>query len=295
MTRARQGAGRSALVVAAFSLGWAVLLVFIGLISLAQPLWSLVQEGVPVEALGGRLQALIEGPDGVAVTATTLAIQFPLMFAMSELVRRVSWRAVWEEVEPLPSMRDGYAWRGWGGPRVVLAAIVAGATTGWLPGWVAGQLRAAFPAYDLGGVEMVNDALAQGTPLQVACVVGAVVVGAPLVEELVFRGMLWDAFARTLSPRGTWVVASVVFAAYHMDPFQALPLLFTAGVIGWFRHRTGSVAPGVLVHFVNNGLGVGLGAAGVADATLSPLMVVGSAVVAVLACAAVPERRVAPT
>ncbi|MFM2162103.1 MAG: hypothetical protein RLZZ383_1615, partial [Pseudomonadota bacterium] len=268
MTRAQNGQGRSWLVVAAFSVGWAFLLLLIGLVSVAGPIASLVQEGVPVAELGGRLQALLEGPEGIAVTATTLAIQFPLMFALAEGVRRFSWRAVWEASGPLPSLRVGYGWHGWGGGRVLAAAVVAGATTGWAPGWIAGQLREAFPGYDLGGVAMVNDALAAGTPWQVGCVVGAVVVGAPVVEELVFRGVLWDAFARTMSPIATWLVASFVFAAYHMDPFQAVPLLFTAGVIGWFRHRTGSVAPGMLVHFLNNALGVGIGALGIADATL---------------------------
>jgi len=293
LTRAHRHWGRSALVLAAFSFGWAALLVVIGVVSVAGPLWALVEQGVPVTELGERFQALIEGPEGVSVTATTLAIQFPLMLALAEGVRRMTWWVVWEQAPPVAPMREGYAWHGWGGWKVIAVAVVAGATTGWAPGWVAGRLREAFPAFDLGGVAMVNEALSAGTTGQVAAVVGAVVVGAPVVEELVFRGMLWDAFSRTLAPWATWLVVSVVFSAYHMDPFQALPLLFTAGVIGWFRLRTASVLPGMVVHFVNNALGLGIAASGVVDAELPLWGVILSALVAVGACASLPMRTTA--
>ena len=48
MTRAHRHWGRSALVLAAFSFGWAALLVVIGVVSVAGPLWALVEQGVPV-------------------------------------------------------------------------------------------------------------------------------------------------------------------------------------------------------------------------------------------------------
>ena len=80
-----------------------------------------------------------------------------------------------------------------------------------------------------------------------------IALGAPLVEELVFRGAILRALLRWKS--NPWVgiiISSVLFAASHMNPVQ-MPHAFLVGLLlGWMYYRTDSIVPGVVYHWVNN-------------------------------------------
>ena len=80
-----------------------------------------------------------------------------------------------------------------------------------------------------------------------------IALGAPLVEELVFRGAVLRALLRWKS--NPWVgiiISSVLFAASHMNPVQ-MPHAFLIGLLlGWMYYRTDSIVPGVVYHWVNN-------------------------------------------
>lgn len=79
-----------------------------------------------------------------------------------------------------------------------------------------------------------------------------VTVGAPVVEELTYRGL---GFA-LLAPFGTWVaivVTGVLFGLAH-GLIVALPVLTIFGIaIGWLRARTKSIYPPMLLHATFNG------------------------------------------
>jgi len=80
-----------------------------------------------------------------------------------------------------------------------------------------------------------------------------VVVVAPFVEELVYRGVGYS----VLAPYGTWVAivaTGVLFGASH-GLLEALPILAAFGILlAWLRARTDSVYPGMLLHAVFNGV-----------------------------------------
>jgi membrane protease YdiL (CAAX protease family) len=223
---------------------------------------------------GGALPPVVMG--------LSLGLQFPMMLALMELTRWMitalpgpSLQVPWAEAYGLRRP----AWLGLG------LAGALGLTTGWLPGWLASQIREAqwFPAID--AVAIINNALTTG-PVAVRVVVAlAVVVGAPVVEELVFRGALWGLIARGFTPVQTWLGTSLVFAAYHLDPTQAVPLIFTALVLGWVRLQTGSLWPCILLHAVNNGLGLlgALSGESELEATLPPAL--GMAAITLALCA----------
>lgn len=111
-------------------------------------------------------------------------------------------------------------------------------------------LRAVWPdAFDSTDIErrardLWNSASGLGTVL----VVLVVVVGAPLVEELVYRGLL----QRSLGDRlGRWwglVLVAAWFAAVHLQPVE-FPGLFVAGLVfGVGLALTGRVGAGVMAH-----------------------------------------------
>lgn len=79
----------------------------------------------------------------------------------------------------------------------------------------------------------------------------AVSVVAPIVEELMFRGL---GFA-LLRPFGEWpaiVIVGIAFGVYHGIP-DALPILVPFGAaLAYLRSRTDSVFPGMVVHALFN-------------------------------------------
>lgn len=89
----------------------------------------------------------------------------------------------------------------------------------------------------------------------------AVAILAPVAEEMVFRG----AILRTLltmcgSGRHWWaiVVSAMVFGAVHFNMVQFVNATLLGLLLGWLYFRTGSIAPGILFHFVNNSVSFGL-------------------------------------
>lgn len=79
-----------------------------------------------------------------------------------------------------------------------------------------------------------------------------IAVLAPVAEEILFRGMLFDALlARTSVKRTVWI-SGVVFGLVHLIDPAALPLvpaLIGLGVIlGYARQRTDSLSQPILMH-----------------------------------------------
>lgn len=82
-----------------------------------------------------------------------------------------------------------------------------------------------------------------------------VVLCAPLVEELFFRGLLLGALRkRGLSDWPAVLVSSAVFGVAHFQPLQ-LPALFAFGVVSaWLVLRTGRLGPSIFMHMSFNGI-----------------------------------------
>lgn len=101
--------------------------------------------------------------------------------------------------------------------------------------------------------EVIGDLLGGGP---VFAVLGLITVAAivPLVEEVVFRGIVLPALmARYRAPLGI-TLAGLVFAAVHLVP-PALPYLIVVGIslcamAAWYR----SIVPGIVLHGVNNAI-----------------------------------------
>jgi hypothetical protein len=85
----------------------------------------------------------------------------------------------------------------------------------------------------------------------------SIVIGAPFMEELMFRGAIEGHFLRQgKSPLFSIVISGLLFGLYHMNPAQ-IPFAFLLGcLLGWLYYRTGSLWPGILCHAVNNSLAV---------------------------------------
>lgn len=76
----------------------------------------------------------------------------------------------------------------------------------------------------------------------------SVVVVAPLVEELFFRGLLLDAMRRRWNTAAAVVGSSVVFGATHFQPLQFPALTLAGAVFAVAAVRTGRLGAAVAVH-----------------------------------------------
>lgn len=96
----------------------------------------------------------------------------------------------------------------------------------------------------------------RGTPAG-ALAVAYALLGAPLCEELIFRG-LGVAVARPgLGERGAIAFTGVVFGLLHgADPQAVPPLILLGLILGWLRVRSGSIWPPLALHVANNALAV---------------------------------------
>jgi membrane protease YdiL (CAAX protease family) len=90
------------------------------------------------------------------------------------------------------------------------------------------------------------------TGLNVATILFATVILAPIVEELVFRGMLQKSLARRLPIWASIGLAAIIFAAMHGDINSAPALCVIGGIFGLLYHLTGSLRVTILAHLANN-------------------------------------------
>lgn len=88
-------------------------------------------------------------------------------------------------------------------------------------------------------------------------------VGAPIQEEMIFRGLLQSVLARSFALRGASahaavLIVAVLFGVIHLvvGPVTALCALVLGGIAGELRLRGGSLLPAVIVHALFNLCGV---------------------------------------
>ena len=85
---------------------------------------------------------------------------------------------------------------------------------------------------------------------KLAMAVGTVVL-APLLEELLFRGVLLSAYERR-GPLRAIVASSLLFVIIHQELAQTFAIVPVSLALGYVSWRTGSIIPAILVHFGNN-------------------------------------------
>ncbi|NQU53994.1 MAG: CPBP family intramembrane metalloprotease [Bacteroidetes bacterium] len=81
-----------------------------------------------------------------------------------------------------------------------------------------------------------------------------VAVIAPVVEELIFRGLILQGFRRNYNSFIAVFMSALLFALFHLNPWQ-FPATFILGLLlGWVMLRTNSILLVILGHSINNTL-----------------------------------------
>ena len=84
----------------------------------------------------------------------------------------------------------------------------------------------------------------------------ALVVGAPVGEELIFRGFLFRGLAESIGVVATIIVTSLAWAIIHTQyDIYGIGTIFLVGILlGIIRHMTGSTTLTIFLHAVMNAI-----------------------------------------
>ena len=80
------------------------------------------------------------------------------------------------------------------------------------------------------------------------------VIAAPLLEELIFRGVILDGLLRRYSPRVAIVASGLLFGAVHMNWIQFVSAGSFGLLAGWVYYRSRSLGTCVVMHAAANGI-----------------------------------------
>jgi membrane protease YdiL (CAAX protease family) len=118
---------------------------------------------------------------------------------------------------------------------------------------------AMFVSYRFGGQETDIERLLQSS--RAAALITAVLAAttAPLVEETIYRGLLYSAFQRAIGPVFAVIVVASMFAGLHVVQYwpnvgAISAITFLSVALTVVRARTGRLLPCFVIHLVYNGI-----------------------------------------
>jgi len=144
--------------------------------------------------------------------------------------------------------------------RNATAAITSG--VGWgVVAWLGSTGVAAVVVYmlELLGIEpepqAAERAIAMLDPL---LVILAVVILAPIAEEIFFRGVVFNALLRESGRRWAYIGSSALFAVIHVSLVALVPIFLLGLALAWIYRRTGNLLAPMAMHATVNAISVAL-------------------------------------
>ncbi len=82
-------------------------------------------------------------------------------------------------------------------------------------------------------------------------IIGSLLV-APILEELVFRGIIFEGLQNKYSPKVAILISALIFSLFHIS-IPMLPHSLIMGIfLGWVYFKTGSIMNTILLHSITN-------------------------------------------
>lgn len=110
------------------------------------------------------------------------------------------------------------------------------------------------PAFQesLFAMEAANQSIESGSAVELLL---TVVIAAPLLEELLFRGIVLRSLQKVLPVWISILLSAIMFGAYHMNLVQAVYAAFMGIIAGIIYHKTNRLKYPIIVHAANNFIG----------------------------------------
>lgn len=109
---------------------------------------------------------------------------------------------------------------------------------------------------DRDGLGPVVDLLQSGGGSLIFIIVAAVIV-APVLEEILFRGVLYGGLRQHLALVPASLICGALFGAVHLNPLGFLPLAALGTFLCLLRERSGGLSAPIAAHAVNNVVAIG--------------------------------------
>jgi membrane protease YdiL (CAAX protease family) len=78
------------------------------------------------------------------------------------------------------------------------------------------------------------------------------VIAAPILEEVLGRGIILKGLLKNYSPIKAIIVSAIFFSLIHLNPWQSIPAFLNGVFLGWVYYKTRSVIPGMIIHATVN-------------------------------------------
>lgn len=157
------------------------------------------------------------------------------------------WPAQWRVADP-----PGFGFVKADGLRFFVYAVVIGLCVAFLGGFLTRLLAHGHAVHQ--NVTVMGEHVTLGMRVALAVVVVCV---APIVEELIFRGVLLSGLMRYMSAGRAIAISAVIFGCMHLPDFgyawYPIPALVILGaLLAWIRLRSHSLWPAITMHATNN-------------------------------------------
>lgn len=216
---------------------WVLSVLLIGIMPLFFVVPYVVRRGVSMEALPEFLIAdktaiFLQVVSTIPAHLVTLGVAWLLVTRGGKLPFRASLGWVWDE-------RFNF----WRSAAVAVGLYAVGLAVIFL----------------FGGPETQLDKLLQSSRLTAVTVAFMATATAPLVEEVIYRGVLYSALQRAIGPAWAVAVVLTLFALVHVPQYWpnygilAVILLLSAALT-LVRAHTGKLLPCFIIHLVFNGI-----------------------------------------
>jgi uncharacterized protein len=90
------------------------------------------------------------------------------------------------------------------------------------------------------------------SPLEFAVVVLVIGITPAICEEILFRGFVLKNMEKAAKPSIAIFLAGFLFAVYHFQPFNIVPLILLGFYLGFVVYYSNSIFTGLVCHFFNN-------------------------------------------
>lgn len=110
-----------------------------------------------------------------------------------------------------------------------------------------------FPNIDLDQLQDIAFLSAQGN-IEMLLAFVALIIIAPISEEITFRGFLFGGLKKKLGWIGAAVISSLVFALVHGQLNVAIDTFLLGLVLAWLYRKTKSIWPSIALHAIKNSI-----------------------------------------
>jgi membrane protease YdiL (CAAX protease family) len=79
-----------------------------------------------------------------------------------------------------------------------------------------------------------------------------IVIAAPILEELIFRGIILNGLLKSYSPLKSIIISSLLFGLVHLNPWQFIGASIIGILTGWVYFKTNKLTLSIIIHMTNN-------------------------------------------